>query len=415
MPDSAPPPSDSRPVDYRHLMRKVELVVHALEQRDTQAATVRLAAEEILSRFRNELGIYGGRLYHREGGCMVLEATFGEAKEVPPGLEVPIDYAPVDVALHKGTVYMSADDPRIDPQIEREIGTQEFAAIEVGDQEYLVAFDVAPGVHREDVLFSLGIIRHAINHKLRRDRLEEIYHQAKRIQSSILPQRMPQFGPFQVYGRIEGVEKVAGDYFDYIPVTDKILGVAIADVSGHGLPAALQVRDIHMGLRMGLARDFKIVRTVERMNSIIHESTLTSRFVSMFYGELEWNGVFIYVNAGHPPPFHLAHDGTLRFLEEGGPVLGPLPQVAYQRGFVRMAPGDMLVLYTDGIVEAGGDESGERQEFGVERLLEVCRAHQGRSAHEVVDAIFAAVREFAGTGQEDDRTVSVVVYPARTG
>ncbi len=89
------------------------------------------------------------------------------------------------------------------------------------------------------------------------------------------------------------MESVGGDFYDYIPITDKILGLAIADVSGHGLPAALQVRDIYMGLRMGMARDFKIVRTVERLNQIIHKSTLTSRFVSMFYGELERNGVLL--------------------------------------------------------------------------------------------------------------------------
>ena len=83
---------------------------------------------------------------------------------------------------------------------------------------------------------------------------------------------MPVYGDFEIYGQSQPMEKVGGDFYDYIPITDKILGLAIADVSGHGLPAALQVRDIYMGLRMGLARDFKIVRTVERLNSIIHQS-----------------------------------------------------------------------------------------------------------------------------------------------
>ena len=210
------------------------------------------------------------------------------------------------------------------------------------------------------------------------------------------------------------MEEVGGDFFDYIPLTKKILGLAIADVSGHGLPAALQVRDIYMGLRMGLARDFKIVRTVERMNHIIHQSTLTSRFVSMFYGELELNGVFIYVNAGHPPPFHIAADGTVRYLEEGGPVLGPLPDATYERGFVIMKPGDMLVFYTDGICETQGrDENGRLLgEYGVERLLEVAREHQGETAREVVDAIFASVEAFSRNAPpDDDRTVMVVSHP----
>jgi sigma-B regulation protein RsbU (phosphoserine phosphatase) len=165
---------------------------------------------------------------------------------------------------------------------------------------------------------------------------------------------------------------------------------------------------------MGLARDFKIVRTVERLNRIIHRSTLTSRFVSMFYGELELNGVFIYVNAGHPAPFHLAADGTARFLEEGGPVLGPLSDATYERGFVVMKPGDMLVFFTDGICEILGREgrSGPREEYGTDRLLAVARENKGRPARAVVEAVFASIEAWSdGAAPSDDRTLMVVTYP----
>jgi len=191
---------------------------------------------------------------------------------------------------------------------------------------------------------------------------------------------------------------------------------------------------------MGLARDFKIVRTVERMNRIIHRSTLTSRFVSMFYGELELNGVFIYVNAGHPPPFHLAADGAVTYLEAGGPVLGPLSEASYERGFVIMKPGDMLVFYTDGIVETRGGQPAPRdaarethlpanianlaqlppppaaaplEEYGLERLLAVARKHRGQPSQAVVDAMFADVEEWSlGAPADDDRTLVVVTSPA---
>jgi phosphoserine phosphatase RsbU/P len=291
---------------------------------------------------------------------------------------------------------------------------QQFAAIEVGEEEYILAFDVASGVNGDDILFSLGILRHSINQKIRRERMEGIFAQARKIQASILPRRAPAYGQFDIAGRSEPMEEVGGDFFDFIPLTEKILGLAIADVSGHGLPAALQVRDIYMGLHMGLARDFKIVRTVERMNSIIHKSTLTSRFVSMFYGELELNGVFIYVNAGHPPPYHVAANGLVRSMEEGGPVLGPLPESSYERGFVIMKPGDMLVFYTDGICETLGREreGAPEEEYGVERLLRVARENLGRPSQVVVDAIFASVEAFSnGAPPQDDRTVMVVSYP----
>jgi phosphoserine phosphatase RsbU/P len=293
------------------------------------------------------------------------------------------------------------------------LGVERFAALELGSEQYILAFDVAPGHDRDDVLLSLGILRHAINQKIRQDRMEGIFRQARKIQSSILPKRAPAYGRFDIAGRTDSMEQVGGDFFDYIPVTDKILGLAIADVSGHGLPAALQVRDIYVGLRMGTARDLKIVRTVERLNNIIHQSTLTSRFVSMFYGELELNGTFIYVNAGHPAPFHLSAAGEARFLEHGGPVLGPIADASYERGFVNLHPGDLVVLTTDGILETERRRAGAREEFGSEQVLEVTRQHRERPAAEIVAAIFDSVEKWSGgRAAKDDRTVVVVRYPA---
>ena len=407
--------TEARPVNYRGLMKKVEQVVAAMDRAEDIGTTIHTIVETIIVKFHDELGIYGGRLYQRRGDSYVLQTVVGDAKkEVPRGLKVPVSYRPIQIVLEQGAVFMEADDPRIDRSFEQLIGVQQFAAIEVGDEEYILAFDVAPGVNGDDILFSLGILRHSINQKIRRERMEGIFAQARKIQASILPRRAPDYGQFDFAGRSDPMEEVGGDFFDFIPVTEKILGLAIADVSGHGLPAALQVRDIYMGLRMGLARDFKIVRTVERMNSIIHKSTLTSRFVSMFYGELELNGVFIYVNAGHPPPYHIAANGMVRSMEEGGPVLGPLPETSYERGFVIMKPGDMLVFYTDGICETHGrDGEGEpEEEYGVDRMLRVAREHQGRSSQEVADAIFASVEAFSGGAPaDDDRTVMVVTYP----
>jgi len=406
----APPPTPA--VNYRELMKKVEQVVAGLARSEETGRTVHTVAEAIIGKFREQLGIFGARLYRRQGPVYVLEATLGEAKELPQGLEVPSSYGAIAAVLEQGTVYMDADDPRVDRGLEEVLGAQRFAAIEVGTEEYVLAFDVRPGVDRDDVLFSLGILRHSINQKIRQERMEGIFRQARQIQASILPRRVPSYGAFDIAGKSVPMETVGGDFYDYIPLTDKILGIAIADVSGHGLPAALQVRDIYMGLRMGLGRDFKIVRTVERLNQIIHKSTLTSRFVSMFYGELEPNGVFIYVNAGHPPPYHLAADGTVTELSEGGAVLGPILDASYERGFVRMKPGDLLVLYTDGIVETTG-KGKAREEFGAERMLEAASRERGKPAAEVVNAIFTAVEEWSGKRPaKDDRTVVVVRYPS---
>ncbi len=412
---SAPPTpagGESAGVDYRHLMKGVGAVVASIERSDDLEATIQDLVEAIVGRFRDELGLTGGRLYRRQGDGYLLQGTFAGARPASGPLRVPAQYPAIAALLAEGAVTMTADDPRFDADLERELGVERFAAIEVGEEAYILAFDVAPGHDGQDVLFSLGLLRHAINQKLRQERMESVFNEARRVQASILPKRAPAFHGFDIHGRTRTVQAVGGDFFDYIPITDKMLGLALADVAGHGLPAALQVRDIYVGLRMGLARDYKIVRTVQRLNSIIHQSTLTSRFVSLFYGELESSGVFIYVNAGHPPPFYLPASGPPRQLSEGGPVLGPLPKVTYERGFLRVESGDLFVFYTDGVVEAVRRNPDGYEEYGEERLLAAAGRLRGRPASEIVDGIYEDIDRFtAGRAAEDDQTLVVVAAP----
>jgi sigma-B regulation protein RsbU (phosphoserine phosphatase) len=222
---------------------------------------------------------------------------------------------------------------------------------------------------------------------------------------SILPKRALSRGSLELAGFTTPAELVGGDYFDFIPVSDRILGLAIADASGHGLPAALQVRDVYTGLRMAVERDFKIVRTVERLNRIIHESRLTTRFVSLFYGEIEDDGSLMYVNAGHPHPLHF-HGSSVTPLIQTGLVLGPTANATYTRGYRRFEPGDALLLYTDGMVEAHG-KGGE--EFGVGRLTRAFLELRDLPCDEMARELIKTVSGYAGGGEpEDDLTVVVL-------
>jgi len=276
----------------------------------------------------------------------------------------------------------------------------------------VIAFDVTPRVEsEEDLRASLNIVRLAISQKLRQDRIALILEDARRIQGSILPKRVPQYPGFNMAGASRPTEVVGGDFYDFIPVTQEMFDLAIADASGHGLPAALQVRDVYVGLRMGISRDFKVTRTVERLNAIISRSKLVSKFVSLFIAELEPSGNLIYVNAGHVPPFILHRDGRIELLREGGMVLGPSPDALYQRGFARLEPGDLLALYTDGITECTHHATGE--EFGLPRLQRLVRRHAARTAAEIVGLVFQAVSRYAGSGDPvDDQTLVIV---RRTG
>jgi sigma-B regulation protein RsbU (phosphoserine phosphatase) len=308
--------------------------------------------------------------------------------------------------LRDGLVIMRATDPGFDESIEGAIGVSKFAAFAVGeDGEHIIAVTIQGPIDEEHTLYALNGVRHIINMKLREQHLRDIIHEARDIQLSILPLGPPQFAGFDLHGESIPADVVGGDLFDYLPQSPRLLGVAVADASGHGLPAALQARDVITGMRMGMRDNLKIVAAMERLNYVIHRSRLSSRFVSLFYGEAESNGNFVYCNAGHPPALHL-HDGRIDELSFGGLVLGPNPTARYERGFLRMKPGDAIVMYTDGITEAF--DPSER-EYGLARLKTLVRRHAGRPAVDVVKAIFDDLRKFArGAPQADDRTVVVV-------
>jgi phosphoserine phosphatase RsbU/P len=204
-------------------------------------------------------------------------------------------------------------------------------------------------------------------------------------------------------------EEVGGDLFDFLRVSERSLGVAVADASGHGLPAALQARDAIIGLRMGVEENLRISATLEKLNRVVNHSALASKFISLFYCELESAGTLVYCNAGHNPP--LVWNGTaFRELSRGGMILGPNPTAQYERGYETLDPGAVLLAYTDGIVEA---VDAKDDAFGMERLRALIASRTWRSARELVEAIFAAVQAHTGTDvRDDDQTVVAVIRAA---
>jgi len=388
----------------KSLFRKVERAIEAIERSSDASSTITGTAGAIIENFREELGVRGGRLYERRDGGYELTRVFGGAVAVP-GIFVPDAYPPVQQVVDEGVVVLDLTAPGVDPEFERKLGVDRFAAIAVGEDQYILSFSVDPVAQSEDLMASLGILRHAVDQKLRQERFVSVLNEARQIQMSILPRRSPRRGEFDIAGYTVPAEIVGGDFFDFIPVTERIHGIAIADASGHGLPAALQVRDVYTGLRMGVARDFKIVRTVERLNRIINQSRMTTKFVSLFYGEIEEEGNFIYVNAGHPPPLHF-HAKGVTTLKQTGMVLGPSATASYSRGFLSLEPGDALLLYTDGMTEAS-DPKG--REYGIERLKKAFLALREEPADEIVRALVDKVGEYVRIrAPEDDRTVVVV-------
>ena len=227
---------------------------------------------------------------------------------------------------------------------------------------------------------------------------------ATKMQQSILPTRFPNGPDFSSFASMEPARNVGGDFYDVINLDDGRIGLSIADVSGKGVPAALFMmssRTLLKGSAIGNADPGAVLQEV---NSLLLEDNETMMFVTLLYAVYDPpTGQITYANGGHNTPLIRHADGSSTMLPlTGGIALGVVGDIEYQQELVQLAPGETLVLYTDGITEAM-NEVGE--EFGLERLYDVLASNPANDPQEVNRNIFEAVRAFAGdTPQSDDIT-----------
>lgn len=230
---------------------------------------------------------------------------------------------------------------------------------------------------------------------------------AREVQAGLLPRVPPELVGYDMAGSNLPTWTIGGDYYDWIPLDDGRLGLAVGDVSGKGIPAALIMATFRAALRSELRRGTPVTGAVTAVNRLLLESQGGSRFVTAVCGALDpLSGRLDYVNCGHNPPLLLRADGTHEELDSGGPALGLGVGGGFSPGAVTLAPGDLLALYTDGVVEPS---NAEQEEFGLARLLDVLKQHAHRPAGDVVLAVVEATRRFARReGYDDDFTMVVV-------
>ena len=357
------------------------------------------------------LGVVSGRLYReRERDYELIESLGGKGQDIA-GRTVSKDYQVVKDIERRRIWVTSPDSPGWDPEVESQFSDVDSAAISLGrDPGYILSLGIRHRGSEDDVMVLLGAIRAAVGLKLKVDALTSQMRQASAIQQSLLPQRLPTLPGYEMGAVSVPAEEVGGDVYDLQHVEEGVIGIMLADASGHGLPAALQARDVVIGLRVGQAEHQKISTTVARLNAVIHRSSLASRFISLFYAELEESGNLAYVNGGHCPPLLFATDGEVFELKTCGPVLGPLPDAVYRRGYLTLQPGEVLVLFTDGVTEAAGPRATEDDldEFGREGLVQAVRAMLDRPAGEIATEVVEQVRTH-GQGRPFADDVSVVV------
>ncbi len=272
-----------------------------------------------------------------------------------------------------------------------------------------------PYTHDElDFLFTLGnqamiSLENAwlFEDSLERKRLEEELALARQIQTELLPDRFPDLGDMEVYGLNDPSQQVGGDYFDVIRVDDHRYVVAIADVSGKGIPASLLMSNVQACLLALSGEGKPFHEIVAKVNDIIYANTSADKFITFFGGLLDVRAhTLTYVNAGHNPPYWVRPDGTLSLLEIGGLLLGMMPGMSYEFQTIQLERGDRVVLFTDGVTEAMNGSGEQYEEPRLEALLKKTTA---LSAEQTSKAIAEDVRNFVKAApQSDDITVVVV-------
>lgn len=241
-----------------------------------------------------------------------------------------------------------------------------------------------------------------------RARAEEELNLARRIQESFLVRDFPALERLDVHAVNVSSREVSGDFYDFVPAGDGQWLLAIADVTGKGVPAALLSSMLQASLRTQAGSEPSPARIVANMNRLAYRSTHTDQFATFFMGRLDERSLSLaYTNAGHNPPVVLRRDGRLEMLETGGVIVGILEEFSYAEDTVHLEGGDLLLAYTDGVTEAMGPDD---EFYGEERLHALLAAlPAGLSAKDTVDRILADLARFL-SGREcgDDLTLVAV-------
>ncbi len=251
-----------------------------------------------------------------------------------------------------------------------------------------------------------------------KERLQAEIEIAREVQNQLFPKTVPAVGSLNLTAHCNPARMVSGDYYDYQALDDQRIALAVGDVAGKGISAALLMATVQSSLRTQIRACMEYAaasgngsshvsvstsRLVSQLNQQLHAYTSAEKFATFYFGVYDdASGVLTYTNAGHLPPI-LFHDGGVTRLEVNGMVVGAFPFSVYEESRVELEPGDLLVCFTDGITEPE-NEYGEM--FGEDRLIDVVARHAHHESGEIVSAVMRAVGEWTGTSElQDDMTL----------
>jgi sigma-B regulation protein RsbU (phosphoserine phosphatase) len=372
------------------------------------------------------IGITGGRIWKLKSSkdAYILQNQLGEINKIDKGYEIKLSEFPILMDISKRRTVTTVETSRYF----KKMGILNYSATGVGDRykvkfknktfflhQYIIAFN--GNRIDEEFLYTLNIIGVTINSIIKSKKIESkakenIFEleKASEIQRSILPEHAYKFGNYEIFGISIPDKIVGGDFFDYINIAENNkLCVAIGDAASKGISAAAQALYISGALKMGVSYDVGFTTLLKKIGNLVNETFPNERFVTLFLCELykDRKGLCVYVNAGHNSPF-LIKAGTdeITSLHSTGSVLGPQPNQQYYLDSLYLEINDVLLLYTDGVVEA----TNENFEFyGEERLKEITLKYKSNSPEYICSRIIEDVQVYSSNGKySDDRTLVII-------
>ena len=411
-------------MEQRKLYRTIENFIKEAPNFDRIEELLSYVLKQIIN--NEDINILGGRIWRlseNKKAYNIIE-QFGEVDKIEKNYELKVEVFPSFKEIGRNRTIM---DMESDKYLKTK-GIYRYSATGVGERfkinskdgfyflyKYLIALN---GKKIDDeFLFALNIISTTLSSVIRakwieskaKESLREL-EKASEIQKSILPDHAINFGNYELFGISVPEKIVGGDFFDYIQPGDKYkLCISVGDAASKGVSAAAQALYVSGALKMGLEYDINMTSLIAKISNLVNETFHYERFVTLFYCELylDKKGLCVYVNAGHNSPYYYnSKTGTLEELPATGSVLGPSPNQKYYTDSIYIRPGDMLVLYTDGIVEAANKKF---EFYGDERLKANILKNKNRNSKELCEKLIQDVQIFSARGKySDDKTLVVI-------
>ena len=339
--------------------------------------------------------------------------------------EIRVSRNVLDEVVMRGKSVLTSDaqhDPRFASGTVVLQGVRSVLAVPLGVEDKVFGIiyadsPIAEGRFTEDhlkvltTLASVAAIRvenaRLVEERLERERLERELALASEIQQRFQPTAPPHVNGYELQGISFPCYEIGGDYYDFIEREDGRLVIALGDVSGKGTAAALLMSSLHAAVHAQAGSHDSLVSTISAVNRYLADNIPANRFVTLFYAELDPDsGSLAFLNAGHNPPLIVHSAGTVEQLASGGLPLGIKRDADYREGRTQLQPGDVLVVYSDGVTEA---VSPTGEEFGATRLYEVVSRNIEASAAGIRDRIESSLTKFSqGTAAADDITLVIV-------